>query len=88
VEIVEYLLREGADPTLAGCHTDDVHWIALQAAQAGENSFVTVIMNNYNTISQMERYIRTPLTGNSPIEIATLIHARRNVYSRCIALPY
>lgn len=33
--VVQYLLKEGADPTLTGCYDDDVHWDAMQAAQNG-----------------------------------------------------
>jgi hypothetical protein len=32
--IVQYLLEQGADPTLSGCPTDDVHVDAFQAAEA------------------------------------------------------
>ena len=31
-DVVEYLLRNGADPTLQGCVRDDVHWDAFSAA--------------------------------------------------------
>lgn len=33
-EIVQYLLEEGADPTLMGCPTEDIQVCALQAAEA------------------------------------------------------
>ena len=32
-DIVQYLLEEGADPTLSGCPHDDVYWNAFQAAR-------------------------------------------------------
>jgi hypothetical protein len=31
-EIVQYLLEEGADPTLVGCPYDDTYWDAFKAA--------------------------------------------------------
>ena len=33
--IVQYLLEEGADPTLSGCWTDDQYADAFQAARMG-----------------------------------------------------
>jgi len=33
-QIVQYLLEQGADPTLVGCPTDDVHRDAFQSAEA------------------------------------------------------
>lgn len=34
-DVVQYLLEEGADPTLSGCPDDDVYYDAFKAAEIG-----------------------------------------------------
>ena len=44
-DVVEYLLRQGADPTLRGSPSDDKDYDALEAAREGARRATHVIEN-------------------------------------------
>jgi hypothetical protein len=83
--IVQYLLEQGADPTLAGCLSEDTHYNALRAAQAALNEFdrtIDSLVKDETRMNQVKPFVQ----GKEPEEGALAILSRRTELMRSVAL--
>jgi hypothetical protein len=83
--IVQYLLEQGADPTLIGCPSEDIHHNALQAAKARLYEFDTTIgllMKDEARMSQFQPFVQ----GKEPEEAAMAILSRKTDLMRSVVL--
>jgi hypothetical protein len=87
-DIVKYLLLEGADPTLKGCPSDDVHMTALGAAKNSQttNQRFMAQFENVDSISTYSYTSCLPPAGEEPMVWAATLLCKKSRILNCIAL--
>ena len=88
-EVVEYLLKQGADPTLSGCNVEDCHYDALGAAKnslKSSEAALVLYLNPEQPRPYFSVYSKSQSDSINPSDLAiTLLHKLENL-KRCVQL--
>jgi len=89
-EVVEFLLKEGADPMLRGCATEDEHYDALGAAKSSLKCKEQTLAKYFGKVKQPAPYSYLSFAKEDtrdPNEIAaSLLNGKANANKRCVDL--